>query len=176
MGVQGEVEVPPQLLDGAATPVLKHVQVDTAAELRGWGGVSVRQRPGLPSPAPHCSRSRSTLAPFPSSAPWLHGLTPRPGLFFLALHVFTRRCTHACTCTHTHIHSRLFPHGKGAGLHPPGKGVTGRTEWWEGGPRLGFSRFAPLPFGLVEKDMATHSSILAWRIPQTEEPGGVGDD
>ena len=36
----------------------------------------------------------------------------------------------------------------------------------------------------LEKKMATHSSILAWRIPQTEEPGGlqsmgsrrVGDD
>ena len=23
----------------------------------------------------------------------------------------------------------------------------------------------------LEKGMATHSSILAWRIPQTEEPG-----
>ena len=23
----------------------------------------------------------------------------------------------------------------------------------------------------LEKDMATHSSILAWRIPRTEEPG-----
>ena len=23
----------------------------------------------------------------------------------------------------------------------------------------------------VEEEMATHSSILAWRIPQTEEPG-----
>ena len=36
----------------------------------------------------------------------------------------------------------------------------------------------------LEKEMATHSSILAWRIPGTEEPGGlpfmgshrVGDD
>ena len=25
----------------------------------------------------------------------------------------------------------------------------------------------------LEKDMATHSSILAWRIPGTEEPGGL---
>ena len=25
----------------------------------------------------------------------------------------------------------------------------------------------------LEKDMATHSSILAWEIPWTEEPGGV---
>ena len=36
----------------------------------------------------------------------------------------------------------------------------------------------------LEKEMATHSSILAWKIPWTEEPGGlqfmgsqrVGDD
>ena len=25
---------------------------------------------------------------------------------------------------------------------------------------------------ILEKEMATHSSILAWKIPQTEEPGG----
>ena len=25
----------------------------------------------------------------------------------------------------------------------------------------------------VEKEMATHSSILAWRIPWTEEPAGL---
>ena len=25
----------------------------------------------------------------------------------------------------------------------------------------------------LEKGMATHSSILAWRVPQTEEPGGL---
>ena len=25
----------------------------------------------------------------------------------------------------------------------------------------------------LEKDMATHSSILAWSIPWTEEPGGL---
>ena len=26
---------------------------------------------------------------------------------------------------------------------------------------------------LLEKEMATHSSILAWRMPWTEEPGGL---
>ena len=26
---------------------------------------------------------------------------------------------------------------------------------------------------LLEKEMATHSSILAWRIPGTEEPSGL---
>ena len=27
-------------------------------------------------------------------------------------------------------------------------------------------------FHALEKEIATHSSILAWRIPRTEEPGG----
>ena len=26
---------------------------------------------------------------------------------------------------------------------------------------------------LLEKEMATHSCILAWKIPWTEEPGGI---
>ena len=33
-----------------------------------------------------------------------------------------------------------------------------------------------LPLGWedpLEEQMATHSSILAWRIPKTEEPGGL---
>ena len=25
----------------------------------------------------------------------------------------------------------------------------------------------------LEKEMATHSSILAWRIPETKDPGGL---
>ena len=29
------------------------------------------------------------------------------------------------------------------------------------------------PEDSLEKEMATHSSILAWRIPWTEEPGGL---
>ena len=28
---------------------------------------------------------------------------------------------------------------------------------------------------LVEKAMATHSSVLAWRIPGTGQPGGVAE-
>ena len=28
-------------------------------------------------------------------------------------------------------------------------------------------------FHALEKEMATHSSILAWRIPETEEPSGL---
>ena len=29
------------------------------------------------------------------------------------------------------------------------------------------------PLHALEKEMATHSSVLAWRIPGTEEPGGL---
>ena len=28
-------------------------------------------------------------------------------------------------------------------------------------------------FHALEKEMATHSSVLAWRIPRTGEPGGL---
>ena len=27
--------------------------------------------------------------------------------------------------------------------------------------------------GMMEKEMAIHSSILAWSVPRTEEPGGL---
>ena len=30
-----------------------------------------------------------------------------------------------------------------------------------------------LPFHALEKEMATHSSVLAWRIPGAVEPGGL---
>ena len=31
----------------------------------------------------------------------------------------------------------------------------------------------PFHFHALEKEMATHSSVLAWRIPGMEEPGGL---
>ena len=40
--------------------------------------------------------------------------------------------------------------------------------------RTGLSDFAfTFHFHALEKEMATHSSLLAWRIPGTEEPGGL---
>ena len=33
--------------------------------------------------------------------------------------------------------------------------------------------FSPTQYFTMEKDMATHSSVLAWRIPGTGEPGGL---
>ena len=40
--------------------------------------------------------------------------------------------------------------------------------------RTRLSNFAfTFHFHALEKDMATHSSFLAWRIPGTGEPGGL---
>ena len=47
-------------------------------------------------------------------------------------------------------------------------------------PNLPFNAGAPGDAGLIsaserslEEGMATHSNVLAWRIPWTEEPGGL---
>lgn len=47
MGVQREVQVPPKLLDGAATPVLKHMQVGMSPELRRGEGTMSKPQPVL---------------------------------------------------------------------------------------------------------------------------------
>ena len=73
------------------------------------------------------------------------------------LHIF-RFYTYKHTHTHTHTH-------KGASLvaqmvnNPPAM----QEAWVQS-----LGQEDPL-----EKGMTTHSSILAWRIPWTEEPGGL---
>ena len=47
--------------------------------------------------------------------------------------------------------------------------VHGVTEGWT---RLSDFTFT-FHFHALEKEMATHSSVLAWRIPGTAEPGGL---
>ena len=36
-----------------------------------------------------------------------------------------------------------------------------------------WTRLSDFTFHALEKEMATHSSVLAWRIPGTGEPGGL---
>ena len=47
--------------------------------------------------------------------------------------------------------------------------VRGVTESRTGLSDLTFT----FHFHALEKEMAAHSSVLAWRIPGTEEPGGL---
>ena len=54
------------------------------------------------------------------------------------------------------VYNRCFPMAQMVKRLP-----TTRETWV---PSLGWEN-------LLEKEMATHSSILAWKIPRTEEPG-----
>ena len=51
--------------------------------------------------------------------------------------------------------------------------------WWAAvhGVAKSLTRLSDFPFTFhfhaLEKEMATHSSVLAWRIPGTGEPGGL---
>ena len=54
-----------------------------------------------------------------------------------------------------------------------------RGAWWAAvhGVTKSWTRLSNFTFTFhfhaLEKEMATHSSVLAWRIPKTEEPGGL---
>ena len=53
---------------------------------------------------------------------------------------------------------------------PRGVGWGGR---WEGDSKWKGYMYTYGLFHALEKEMATHSSVLAWRIPKTAEPGGL---
>ena len=60
----------------------------------------------------------------------------------------------------------------------PGKSMDGGA-WWAAvhGVTKSRTRLSEFTFTFffhaLEKEMATHSSVLAWRIPGTGEPGGL---
>ena len=62
-------------------------------------------------------------------------------------------------------HSSTLP-GKSHGQ----RSLVGCSPW--GRTRLSDFTFI-FHFHALEKEMATHSSVLAWRIPGTAEPGGL---
>ena len=56
----------------------------------------------------------------------------------------------------------------------PGKSHEWRSLEGCSEGRIPLSDFTfPFHFPALEKEMATHSSVLAWRIPGTGEPGGL---
>ena len=66
--------------------------------------------------------------------------------------------------------------------HPTSVLLPGKSHGWSGGLqsmgslRVGHDWATSLSFftfHALEKEMATHSSVLAWRIPGTAEPGGL---
>ena len=51
------------------------------------------------------------------------------------------------------------------------RSLVGRSPW--GRKESDMTERLPFHFHALEKEMATHSSVLAWRIPGTGEPGAV---
>ena len=88
-----------------------------------------------------------------------------------------------CTWNYHNIFNWLYPNiGEGNGtplqyscLENPMDG--GASEAAVHGVAEGRARLSDFPFTFhfhaLEKEMATHSSVLAWRIPGTGEPGGL---
>ena len=86
---------------------------------------------------------------------------------------FFKKCVYLFGCTRSFLRRRQW--------HPapvllPRKS-HGRRAWWsavhgvaKSGTRLSDFTFT-FHFHALEKQMATHSSVLAWRIPGTGEPG-----
>ena len=71
--------------------------------------------------------------------------------------------THSSTLAWKIPFSRDFPPEEPGGLHT----VHGVAKSWA---RLSDFTFH---FHALKKEMATHSSVLAWRIPGTEKPSGL---
>ena len=59
----------------------------------------------------------------------------------------------------------------GQGYRCKGRGVTHGPSWGRGGGTNW--EISTDVYTLTEKAMAPHSSTLAWKIPWTEEPGGL---
>ena len=78
------------------------------------------------------------------------------------------------------IISNSFGEGNGNPLqHSCLENPMGGGAWWAAVHGVAKSRTQrsnftfTLHFHALEKEMATHSSVLAWRIPETGEPGGL---
>ena len=60
-------------------------------------------------------------------------------------------------------------HGKSHGR----RSLVGCSPWGRSSQTWLSDFTFPFHFHALEKEMATHSSVLAWRIPEMEEPGGL---
>ena len=79
-------------------------------------------------------------------------------------HTHSLSLSRTCTTAHGEVDLKLTKAGTVSPLCDPWKRLRGMQEIWV----RSLGREDPL-----EKEMATHSSTLAWRIPWREEPGGL---
>ena len=122
--------------------------------------------------------AEKAMAPHSSTFAWKIPWTEEPGRL---QSVGSLRVGHFMT-ERLHFHFSLSCIGEGNGnllqsscLENPRDG----RAWWAAvygvaQSRTGLSNFTfTFHFHALEKEMETHSSVLAWRIPGTEEPDGL---
>ena len=73
------------------------------------------------------------------------------------------------TQTHTHTHTHPDRHT----ALPLSLGPESYTDEFYQAFKREIITFFTFHFHALEKEMATHSSVLAWRIPWMGEPGGL---
>lgn len=155
VGVQREVQVPPELLNGTATPVFEHMQVGMALELQGSKRVGASPDPRLEeaggrdsrNPSPNLSPGAPLIAkdPIPPWHPQLpsHTSTPLPGP-----EAWVWFSGHACAHMHTQRHRVPWALSmqEGGWFAFPRQGEViamtdrqRRQKELEGGPSWGFS-------------------------------------
>ena len=75
-----------------------------------------------------------------------------------------KACVYVCVCV-----SVCVCVGEGNGTPLQYSCLEGCSPWG----RYELDTTERLHFHVLEKETAAHSSVLAWRIPGTEEPGGL---
>ena len=111
----------------------------------------------------------------------------------LSVCTFIPECIHMCACTHRCKYECvltymclwayvLFRYGEGNGTplqYSCLENPMDRGAWWAvvhgvaRSPTQLSDFLFTFHFHALEKEMATYSSVLAWRIPGTGEPGGL---
>ena len=112
-------------------------------------------------------------------------LVPLPGLEPMSPALEERSLNHWTTRELLHlvfflVHLPLRPPTEQVRGRRINEGFAIRQSWCQAGlwaqttPRALFSlSYKANSWMASEREMATHSSVLAWRIPWTEEPGGL---
>ena len=127
-----------------------------------------------------CPKSRANGHSGFNSHKWYQSCLP---MFSLRMaKMLTKISPAASIFEESQIWGTVFPYGEGNGIplqYSCLENVMDGGAWWAAVHGVAKSRTQLCDFTFtshfhaLEKEMATHSSVLAWRIPGTGEPGGL---
>ena len=121
------------------------------------------------------------LALIPGGEPYCFTISatapPSPHFFSLFWLFFKNLICFGCTGSSCYVRLSLVAVSRGYAVVSCLENPMDRGAWWAAvdGVAKSQTRLSDFTFAFhlhaLEKEMATHSSVLAWRIPRTEEPG-----